>query len=283
MDSTVIIGDEGVGRFVPEPRFDSFIGLARHLASIGIAGLFTGVAVGGVGGRIFMRIAGAAASDRVQGFGTEAGFRVGEVTFGGSLVLVIFIGMFTGVAGAVLYGVFSPWISWAQRWRGLLFGVILFGAASAISDVMNPDNVDFFILGNSVLLVVLIGILFVTFGIVMASSVAFLEQRLPAGESRSNANKVEYLAVAAIGLFAFAIVVPLFFTEDACSCTPPLAASWSVVATGVGTVILWSTAVFSSVPTWLRRVAVMFGYTGLVGVVVFGLLRAVTDAFEIIG
>ena len=283
MDSTTLIRGEGFDRLVPIPPFNSFVGLARHIAVIGIGGLLTGLVVGGVGGRIFMRIAGAAASDRVQGFGTEAGFSIGEVTFVGSFFLVLFIGTFTGVAGAILYAAYSPWIAWAGRFRGLAFGVILFGATSATSDVMNPDNIDFFILGNSVLLVSLIAVLFMAFGLVMVSLVAFLERRLPADEDRSTANTVEYLAITAIGLLAIVATIPLFFTDGACDCEPPFVASWSVVLAGLGTLLLWLPALIERAPKWLRLFAAILGYAGLAGVVVFGLLRAARDAIEIIG
>ena len=110
-----------VRRFVPEPPFSSLRGLARYVAIAGLAGLIAGFLVGGIGGRLFMRIAGAAAPDRAQGAGTEAGFTVGEVTAEGTIGLIVFIGIFVGVIGAVVYVVSIPWLSWAGRWRGLLF------------------------------------------------------------------------------------------------------------------------------------------------------------------
>jgi len=93
-----------------EPAFRSLFGLVRHIAIGGIAGLVTGIAVGGGGGRLFMRIAGAAARDAAQGARTEAGFTVGEVTFGGTVALIVFIGVVVGVVGAALYLIFRPWL-----------------------------------------------------------------------------------------------------------------------------------------------------------------------------
>lgn len=78
------------GRTVfPEPAFRTMFGLVRHIAIAGIAGLATGIVVGGGGGRLFMRAAGAAARDTAQGARTEAGFTVGEVTFGGTVALIL--------------------------------------------------------------------------------------------------------------------------------------------------------------------------------------------------
>ena len=267
---------------VPEPSFDSWAGLARNIALSGIAGLFTGILVGGIGGRLFMRLAGAAAPLLAQGRRTEAGFTVGEVTFGGSLGLVLFIGIFTGIVGAIFFVVFSPWLSWALQWRGVMFGVVLFAIGSATSDIMNPDNIDFAILENPVLLVVAILLLFVIFGVVMDGTFRFLEKRMPRVEGRSAAITAPYILISLVGLLAFVAIFPALFTESFCDCEPPIAATLAVVLTGIGTLVWWATALFSWMPGWSLRVAAVLGYLGIAGVLVFGLLRAVADAVDII-
>lgn len=283
MDSVTATEARGFHWLVPEPPSNSFMGLARHIAGAGIAGLFTGVLVGGVGGRLFMRIAGAAAPDRVQGFGTEAGFTVGEVTFGGSLALVIFIGVFTGIAGAILYVVFTPWIAWAKHWRGALFGVVLFGVASATSDIMNPDNFDFSILENPVLLVSLIAFLFLSFGLAIDVAFRYLDERLPGSADNWGGVAPVYVTLTLLGLVALIPIVGSTVDDSICDCGPPVVASWSVVVAAIGTAMWWATALFGRLPGWSRAVAVAFGYTGLVGALLFGLARAAADAFEIIG
>ena len=177
--STSIQSSQAGRAILPEPVFRSLFGLVRHIAIGGIAGLVTGIVVGGGGGRLFMRIAGAAARDAAQGATTEAGFTVGEVTFGGTVALIVFVGVFVGVVGAALYLIFRPWLSWTGRWRGAAVGVVLFAAGSATSDVMNPDNFDFLILGNSLLLVALIASLFLAFGFMINGLFRFLDTRLP--------------------------------------------------------------------------------------------------------
>lgn len=270
-------------RVVPEPSFGSWAGLARNIAISGIAGLFTGILVGGIGGRLFMRLAGAAAPDAAQGRGTEAGFTVGEVTVGGTLGLVIFIGIFTGIVGAILFVVFSPWLSWARKWRGAMFGVVLFAFGSATSDIMNPDNIDFFILKNPVLLVSAIFLLFLTFGIVLDAAFRYLEKRLPRVENTDATIKAPYVMIAVVGLLAFVGIFPAFFTRGFCDCDPPIAATVAMVLTGIGTLVWWASALFSRAPGWSRSVAAVLGYAGLVGVLFFGLLRATSDAIDIIG
>jgi hypothetical protein len=270
-------------RLVPEPSFDSFAGLARHITIAGFAGVFTGILVGGIGGRLFMRLAGAAAPQIAQGRRTEAGFTVGEVTFGGSLGLVIFIGIFTGVIGAILFVVFAPWIAWARGWRGVLFGVVLFAIGSATSDIMNPDNIDFRILENPVLLVAAIFLLFVVFGLVMDAAFRFLDQRMPGAQDGSGSVNAPYIVLALVGVLAFVAVLPGFFSETAfCSCQPPILASVAMLLSGLGTLMWWVTVLFSVMPSWSRIVSAVLGYTGIAGVLVFGLFRALSDAIEII-
>jgi hypothetical protein len=272
-----------VRRFVPEPPFSSLRGLARYVAIAGLAGLIAGFLVGGLGGRLFMRIAGAAAPDGAQGAGTEAGFTVGEVTAGGTIGLIVFIGIFVGVIGAVIYVASIPWLSWAGRWRGLLFGILLFAIGSAISDVMNPDNFDFFILKNEVLLVGLIVLLFLGFGIVLDWMVRVLDRRIRDVGERWGVSDGVFIAIALVGLMLGVAILPVFFTSEACDCEPPLGASWSMIVMGVGTVLWWASALISGSADRLRTGSGVLGSIGLAGMAVFGLIRAVSDAIEIIG
>lgn len=269
-------------RFLSEPSFDSLAGLARNVALSGIAGLFTGILVGGIGGRLFMRIAGAAAPQSAQGRGTEAGFTVGELTVGGTLALVLFIGIFVGIVGAILFVITAPWLSWAGKGSGGLFGLVLLAIGSATSDFMNPDNIDFLVLKNSALLVVMIFLLFVAFGLVIVGVFGFLDRKFPRVEGRNALIKAPYIMISLVGLLAFVSFLPLFFIDSFCQCEPPIAASFAMVLMGIGTLVWWSTALIRVLPSWSLRLSAMLGYLGLVGVLVFGLLRAIQDAIEII-
>lgn len=268
----------------PEPEFRTLFGLVRHVALGGIAGVVTGIAIGGGGSRLFMRIAGAAAPDSVQGATTEAGFTVGEVTFGGTVALIVFVGVIVGVIGAALYLIFRPWLSWAGRWGGAAIGLVLFAVGSATSDAMNPDNFDFAILGNSVLLVVLIAALFVGFGFMVDALFGFFDARLPGEEEGWRSVGVLYATISAIGLVLVSMVpFAIFVGDSACSCGPPILASWSVAVAAIGTAILWVAALVPRSPRWLRLGAGTLGYGGTVGALVFGLVRAMSDAADIIG
>ena len=65
--------------------------LIRGMVRSGLAGFGAGFIVGGVGGRLAMRAA-SLIDQSAHGSRTEAGFRIGEFTLGGTLELVIFIG-----------------------------------------------------------------------------------------------------------------------------------------------------------------------------------------------
>jgi len=239
--------------------------------------LVTGLVVGGGGGRLFMRVAGAAAADSAQGRTTEAGFTVGEVTLGGSLGLVVFIGIFVGIVGAVLYLIFRPWLAWTGRWRGVAYGLLLFAVGSATSDVMNPDNIDFFILGNQVLVVGMIFALFIGFGVFIEWMFGILDRRLPAVEGSV---RWAYAFLAVLGAGAGGLTTPfLLFNRQACDCDPPFVAAAFVIVAAVGTALSWWNTVH---PGRLSKVAVAFGLTGFTGAAVFGLIRAISDAIEII-
>ncbi|MEA2000303.1 MAG: hypothetical protein U9N84_00220 [Actinomycetota bacterium] len=283
MVSTSVRSSRAGHSVLPEPAFRSFSGLVRHVAIGGIAGLVAGIVVGGGGGRLFMRAAGAAARDAAQGARTEAGFTVGEVTFGGTVALILFIGVFVGVVGAALYLIFRPWLSWTGRWRGAAFGVLLFAAGSATSDVMNPDNVDFRILGNPVLLVGLISALFLAFGLALDALFGFLDTRLPAEEKGWRAGGVVYAVISGVGLLLVSgLPFAIFVGDSACSCTPPVIASWSVAVAGLGTLARWIVAFLPQLPVWTRSAAGVAGYGGTLGVLLFGLSRVVSDAADII-
>lgn len=251
--------------------------LARHVAVIGLAGVTTGVLVGGIGSRIFMRIAGATGRSAAQGATSEAGFTVGEFSIGGTLGLIVFVGVFFGIIGAALYVVFRPWLTWTGRLRGVVFGVVLFALGSASSDVMNPDNPDFIILGNGLIDVVMIFLLFLAFGIVIEEIHRALDRRIPGGQGF---RRVVFMVMSLLGLL---VAVPLMtitmFGSSVCHCDPPVAAGWFTVLAALGTA-LWLVAYRYRNAVLPARFA---GFLGLIGATSLGLVRAISDVVEILG
>jgi hypothetical protein len=264
--------------------FTTWFGLARHVTVVGIASAVTGLLVGGIGSRVFMRIAGAVAGSQGSGRTTEAGFIVGDVTVFGTVFFVIFMAIATGAFGAVAYLVLRPWLSWAGRFRGLLFGIALFALASATSDMMNPDNRDFLILGNELILVLLIAALFVAFGVTLDLFVPRADRWFPSGSEAERTGGVAFAALAGLGLMIAVplMVITLLGGEGACHCETPVWAVRSFILVAVSTIVMWLAAIVR-VPTWVIRIATTAGVLGVVGVFVFGLMRAISDAADIIG
>jgi hypothetical protein len=263
------------------PPFRTVLGLARYVAVLGLAGLFTGILIGGVGGRLFMRIAGAVGGEAARGATTEAGFTVGEITFGGTLALAVGAGIFVGIVGAAFYVVLRPWLAWAGPWRGVAFGIVLFALGSATSDVLNPDNVDFVILGNEVLVLSMILLLFVGFGVVIDRFAKWLDQRLPQTGRAHPIASGWYVVIAVIGVALGSGLLPQgLFTRSFCDCDPPIVAGVLLVVAAAGT-ICWIVSAFSS-SARLPSIARVLGLVGVAGATTAGLMRAIGDVAAVI-
>ena len=142
------------------PGVDSLRTLAW---SVSTAGFVSGLLVVGFGGRLAMRVLVVQSGSTAQGRADDAGERVGEITFGGSIGFLIFAGLLIPLASSL---VFIPlrrilprpaWIS------GSLFGLLLL-ATFGVSDPLSPDNRDFVILSPLWLAVTLVCITALLFG-----------------------------------------------------------------------------------------------------------------------
>lgn len=163
--------------------------LLRYLrgAAIGmVGGLIAGPLVLGFGGRLAMRIMAATSDDRVQGSLTDAEERVGEISLDGTLGLVIFVGLFGGIIGGLVYMLIRRWLR-GRAWRaGLvvgLLGLVVVGPG----ETLDPDSVDFEILTPRWLAVVMFVALGPAFGIVLAAVVERLDRSYPRLAARPRA------------------------------------------------------------------------------------------------
>jgi hypothetical protein len=256
-----------------ESRWDRARGILREITAGGLAGLVAGVLVGGVGGRVVMRVSSLVAPSSSIGRTTDSGFRVGEVTLGGSIELLSFVGLFSGLIGGIFLVMVWPWVSAWGRWRAIGVGgfVLAAGSASAI----DPHNIDFFILGNRAFLVALFVALFFAwaFAAVMVRDV--LDRVLP---DRSRGSTVAYSVVALMGL-PFAVAFPSLLFDSGSD--TPLAVSVSVMFVAVATLALWVIRVWDIADS-VNRVVRWIGYGGYAGTLVFGLTQAASDAMDIV-
>ena len=146
--------------------------LGRHVGLAVLAGIVAGVVVGGVGGRIAMRVTGFVSGQAVLGVTTSNGNRVGDITVGGTIG-VLLVGALLGVLGGVLYAPVEPWFRRFRPWHGVAFGLFLLVAAGIA--VLDPANSDFPRFGSAPLNVAMFGALFLLFG----PLIAWVFDRLP--------------------------------------------------------------------------------------------------------
>jgi hypothetical protein len=137
----------------------------RALGGCVVAGLVVGLVVAGLGSRLVMRLLAVADQD-ARGTITENGNVVGEITAGGSLALLLFIGLPFGlVAGLVVFAV-RRWLPERYAWRGLALATVLLGLFGGT--VIDPDNIDFRLLEPTGLAIALFGLLFPAAGYALA-------------------------------------------------------------------------------------------------------------------
>ena len=237
--------------------------VARHVGTATLAGTVTGIVVGGVLGRLVMRISGFTAGPALVGAFTANDNRVGTITFAGTLGLLIFVGLGTGLVGGVLYAAVEPWLRRLRPWHGLAYGAALL--ATFGFSVLDPSNLDFKRFGSPPLNVAMFAALFLGFGIV----VAWLFDRLRAlilGTRRA-ARAAEVLAWLTLAPGAIATVVVLVSVSGL---GDPLFPILSVLGVLIATFALW------------RGLATPIGYTALGASMLIGAARTIGGLSELI-
>ncbi|HEV2251059.1 MAG TPA: hypothetical protein VGT60_11195 [Candidatus Limnocylindria bacterium] len=186
-------------------RATELIALGRHLGTATLAGAVSGIVVGGLLGRVVMRIAGFMAGPGLAGVSTANGNQVGQITFAGTAAIVVFVGLSGGLIGGVLYGVIEPWLRPLRPWHGLAYGAALLASSGFL--VLDPANLDFVRFGSAPVNVAMFAALFVIFGVV----IAWLFDRLRASiaGTSTRARVAEVLAFLALipGVIATVLVL----------------------------------------------------------------------------
>lgn len=172
-------------------------GLLRAVGAATLAGAVAGMVIG-FGGRLAMRISGIAAGPALAGVRTESGNPVGDITLGGTLVLILYVGLSSGVYGGLLYAALRPWLARAGAAAGVVFGLLVLAAFGTIA--IRSGNPDFRLFGPPVLNVLTFSALFVLFGV----ATVWLAERID-GLPQRRAMSILLVASAVIGLLIFAI------------------------------------------------------------------------------
>ena len=162
----------------PEPDADLARRYAWWVTIAAAAGVSSGLLMSGPGGRLAMRLLAATAGRAAQGRVTEAEEVVGEITIGGSIGFVLFVGLASGLASAVLYLLAHRWLP-RGRLGGLVFGALLLVVFAPGLDPLRKANPDFDVVGPGWLAVVVFIALGLAHGMVVAALAARYGRVLP--------------------------------------------------------------------------------------------------------
>jgi len=130
-----------------------------------------------------MRVLAITAGPAAQGRITEAREVVGRIGLIGTIELMIFGGMFTGILAGVVYSILRPWLP-PKRVGGAVLGLLLLVAAATRLDPLRPRNPDFHLLGHPLTAVVAFSALALFHGMVLTSVAAKLSSTVPLLPSR---------------------------------------------------------------------------------------------------
>ena len=206
----------------------------RDIARGGISGILAGIVVGGLGGRLAMRIAALLHPD-ATGALTDNGNRIGQITPGGTLGLVLFGVVACAMAGAV-WVVVSPWIPGRAGVRALLTAGIAIAIGTPV--LIIGGNPDFVILDHDPKVVVLLVTIVGTIGLSIALLDSWLDRRLPhaiTGRTRPTAFYAIVTLMGAVLVLPFVLLVLL--TSDEYQL--PLRAGYALLAVGLCTAVSW--------------------------------------------
>ena len=113
--------------------------LVRFTATV-IAGVFTGLVAGGIGGRLAMLVLRLTTGDSVHGVVSDDGFIIGQVTLAGTIGLFA-VGMGFGIIGAMAHRLVVPWLigpRWFRRLTTATGSGVVVGAL-----LVHRDGIDF--------------------------------------------------------------------------------------------------------------------------------------------
>lgn len=207
--------------------------------------MIAGILVGGVGGRLVMRIS-ALIDSSVEGFTTENGATINEFTLEGTIGLIVFGGLFAGFFVAFIWVIFQRWL---PRSRGLRYAVAtVVGVALGGRAAIDGGNFDFFILDPPLVHAAL----FVLLAGATAAATLWFDRRFDSRLPRDSFGT--YWLIVVLGL---ALAVPLFLsffqTQDCACLTPPRLVGVLLGLLGCPTVLSWASEVRGRPQArWLR-------------------------------
>jgi hypothetical protein len=223
-----------------------------------------------------MRLVALLHADAVGAF-TENGNRIGDITLGGTVFLIVF-GLISGVLAGALWVIVSPWIPGRPGIRAILTA----GVAIAIGTplLIIGSNPDFVILdhdGTVVgLLVALVGLI----GFSIALVDGWLERRLPHAVTGQRGPVTVYAAFALMGVvMVLPFVLLVYFTSDEYEL--PLRAGYALFVVGLCTATWWGLRIRGRISAPERLVIGARG--ALLVTVILGVLTSLPHIFRALG
>ncbi len=145
-----------------------------------------------------MRVIAVTSEESAQGHLTEADEVVGRVSTDGTIFLVVFVGVFAGTIGAIAFALLRSVLPRSGAVAGLLIAGIIGGILARPSDLINPDSIDFRILGPkwlaALMVLALVALLGATSGVLIDTFVRRWPE--PAWTARGIASVLPLIVIA---------------------------------------------------------------------------------------
>lgn len=141
-------------------------------------GAGAGILMAGAGGRLAMRLLAVTGPESAQGRVTEADQVVGQITFGGTMGFIVFVGIFFGLVIGIFYMAIRRWLP-SGRLGGVAFGFLLLVWFGTIADPLRPDNPDFEIVGPGWVSILTFATLVLLHGMLVAAVAGRYSRSLP--------------------------------------------------------------------------------------------------------
>ena len=191
-----------------ETRSPALVTVLRDITRGGLAGLIVGIVLGGIGGRLVMRLAAVLVPD-ADGAITENGNVIGRITFEGTSLLIFFTGLFAGALVGAVWVVIRPWLPAGIGARAAVSVPI--AIALGTSALIDDANVDFAVLAHDPVVVASLVALIGAFGPAVTTVDHWLDRQLPWPTSGRGVAAGAYWLVTAFGLLlTVTLVIPTF-------------------------------------------------------------------------